>query len=122
MMSKLHVKTGDTVVLLTGDYKDKYEDEGKRKTGKVVAVSPKEGKVIVEGINMITKHIKPTRMGQPGSIVKAESPIYASKVQLVCPKCGKATRVGHGFEEKKNAAGEMKKIPVRICKKCGHNF
>ena len=54
-MSKLHVKTGDTVVLLTGDYKDKFEDKGKRKTGKVLEVSPKENKVIVEGINMITK-------------------------------------------------------------------
>ena len=63
-MSKLHVKTGDTVVLLTGDYKDKYEDGGKRKTGKVLEVSPKEGKVIVEGINMITKHMKPTRMAE----------------------------------------------------------
>lgn len=121
-MSKLHVKTGDTVVLLTGDYKDKYESKGKRKTGKVLEVSPKEGKVIVEGINMITKHVKPTRMGQSGSLIRAESPIYASKVQLVCPKCGKATRVGHGFEEKTNAAGVTKKLPVRICKKCGHNF
>lgn len=121
-MSKVHVKTGDTVVLLTGDYKDKYEGKGKRKTGKVLEVSPKEGKVIVEGINMITKHVKPTRMGQSGSIIKAESPIYACKVQLVCPKCGKPTRVGHGFEEKKNAAGETKKTPIRICKKCGHNF
>ena len=95
-MSKLHVKTGDTVVLLTGDYKDKYEEGGKRK--------------------------KPTRMGQSGGIIKAESPIYASKVQLVCPKCGKPTRVGHGFETKTNAAGKEKNIPVRICKKCGHNF
>ena len=111
-MSKLHVKTGDTVVLLTGDYKDKYEEGGKRKTGKV----------IVEGINMITKHMKPTRMGQSGGIIKAESPIYASKVQIVCPKCGKPTRVGHGFETKTNAAGKEKNIPVRICKKCGHNF
>ena len=110
-MSKLHVKTGDTVVLLTGDYKDKYEEGGKRKTGKVL-----------EGINMITKHMKPTRMGQSGGIIKAESPIYASKVQLVCPKCGKPTRVGHGFETKTNAAGKEKNIPVRICKKCGHNF
>lgn len=121
-MSKLHVKTGDTVVLLTGDYKDKFEGKGKRKTGKVLEVSPKEGKVIVEGVNMITKHMKPTRMGQSGSLIKAESPIYASKVQLVCPKCGKPTRVGHGFEEKTNAAGVTKKTPVRICKKCGHNF
>ena len=104
-MSKLHVKTGDTVVLLTGDYKDKFEDKGKRKTGKVLEVSP-----------------KPNRMGQSGSLIRAESPIYASKVQLVCPKCGKPTRVGHGFEVKTNAAGEEKKTPVRICKKCGHNF
>lgn len=121
-MSKLHVKTGDTVVLLTGDYKDKFEDKGKRKTGKVLEVSPKENKVIVEGINMISKHMKPNRMGQSGSLIRAESPIYASKVQLVCPKCGKPTRVGHGFEVKTNAAGEEKKTPVRICKKCGHNF
>lgn len=121
-MSKLNVKTGDTVILLTGDYSDKFEEKGKRKTGKVLEVSPKEGKVIVEGINMITKHMKPTRMGQAGSLVKAESPIYVSKVQLVCPKCDKPTRVGHGFEEKKNAAGVTKKTSVRICKKCGHNF
>ena len=116
-MSKVHVKTGDTVVLLTGDYKDKYEDGGKRKTGKVLEVSPKEGKVIVEGINMITKHMKPTRMGQSGGILKAESPIYASKVQLVCPKCGKPTRVGHVIE----ADGD-KKTKLRVCKKCGKSF
>ncbi len=116
-MSKVHVKTGDTVVLLTGDYKDKYEDGGKRKTGKVLEVSPKEGKVIVEGINMITKHMKPTRMGQQGGIVKAESPIYASKVQLVCPECGKPTRVGHMIE----MDGD-KKIKYRVCKKCGKSF
>ena len=123
-MNKLHVKTGDTVVLLTGDREDKYvKGESKtRKTGKVLEVSPSENKVIVEGINTITKHVKPTRMGQPGSIVKAEAPIYACKVQVVCPKCGKPTRVGHGFETKTNGAGVEKKLPIRICKKCGHNF
>lgn len=123
-MNKVHVKKGDTVVLRVGDYADKYakKDSKVRKTGKVLEVSPKEGKVIVEGINIITKHVKPTRMGQVGGIVKAESPIYACKVQLVCPKCGKPTRVGHGFETKKNANGEEKKLPIRICKKCGHNF
>ena len=112
-MSKLHVKTGDTVVLLTGDYKDKYEDGGKRKTGKVLEVSPKEGKVIVEGVNIITKHVKPTRMGQVGGIVKTEAPVYASKVQLVCPKCGAPTRVGHVVEDGKK---------LRVCKKCGKSF
>jgi hypothetical protein len=73
-MSKVHVKTGDTVVLLTG--KDEYlyndpKDKSKgRKTGKVVAVSPKEGKVIVEGFNVVTKHVKPTRMGQVGILLR----------------------------------------------------
>ena len=104
-MSKVHVKTGDTVVLLTG--KDEYlyndpKDKSKgRKTGKVVAVSPKEGKVIVEGFNVVTKHVKPTRMGQVGGIVETEGALYASKVQLVCPKCGKPTRIGHVIEDGK---------------------
>ncbi|MBR6130199.1 MAG: 50S ribosomal protein L24 [Bacteroidaceae bacterium] len=99
-MSNVHVKKGDTVRLLVGDPADKYTDIEKKtvKTGKVLEVSPKEGKVIVEGINMITKHVKPTRVGQQGGIVKAESPIYACKVQLICPKCGKPTRVGHTVE------------------------
>lgn len=114
-MSKVHVKTGDTVCLLVGDPADKYTNAEKKtiKTGKVLEVSPKEGKVIVEGINMITKHVKPTRMGQQGGIIKAESPIYASKVQLICPKCGKPTRVGHEMD------GDKK---VRVCKKCGAKF
>ncbi|MCQ2416853.1 MAG: 50S ribosomal protein L24 [Oscillospiraceae bacterium] len=118
-MSKVHVKKGDTVRLLVGDPADKYTDIEKKtiKTGKVLEVSPKEGKVIVEGINMITKHVKPTRVGQSGGIVKAESPIYACKVQLICPKCGKATRVGHVFEQKGD-----KKLKLRACKKCGATF
>ena len=118
-MSTVHVKKGDTVRLLVGDPVDKYTDIEKKtvKTGKVLEVSPKEGKVIVEGINMITKHVKPTRVGQQGGIVKAESPIYACKVQLICPKCGKPTRVGHTIEEKGD-----KKIKLRVCKKCGATF
>ena len=111
-MAKVHVKAGDTVVLLTG--KKEYKYDGKeRKTGKVVEVSPKEGKVIVEGFNYVTKHIKPNRMGQQGGIVKAEAPIYACKVQLVCPKCKQPTRVGHE-KDGKNV--------LRICKKCGEKF
>ncbi|MBP1564414.1 MAG: 50S ribosomal protein L24 [Oscillospiraceae bacterium] len=117
-MSKVHVKKGDTVVLLTGKYNDKFEGNNKRKTGKVLEVSPKEGKVIVEGINFVTKHVKPTRMGQVGGIVQAEAPIYACKVQLVCPKCGKPTRVGHTFENGKDDKQEK----LRVCKKCGASF
>ena len=113
-MSKLHIKTGDTVVLLTGDKKDR------NKTGKVLEVSPKEGKVIVEGINMVTKHVKPRQMGEPGGLIKAESALYADKVQLICPKCGAATRVGHVVEVDKNG----KKKKYRVCKKagCGAKF
>ena len=86
-MNKVHVKTGDTVVVLSG------KDKGKK--GKVMAVSPKEGKVIVEKVNIVSKHIKPRRMGEPGGIIKAEGAMYASKVQIICPRCKKPTRVGH---------------------------
>lgn len=106
-MNKVHVKKGDSVVLLTGKYEDKYDKNHKRKVAKVVEVSPKEGKVIVEGINMVSKHVKPRKMGDQGGIVKAEAPIYACKVQLVCPKCGKPTRVGHTVVDGKK---------LRVCK------
>ena len=81
-MSKIHVKTGDTVILLTGkdeyQYNDKDDKAKGRKTGKVVAVSPKEGKVIVEGFNVVTKHVKPTRMGQVGGIVTTEAALQGT--------------------------------------------
>ena len=107
-MSKLHIKTGDTVILLTGDKKDR------KKSGKVLEVSPEEGKVIVEGINKVKKHVKPRKAGDASGIIETESAIYACKVQLVCPKCGKATRVGTKFYE------DGKKD--RCCKKCGETF
>lgn len=90
-MSKVHVKTGDTVIVLSG------KDKGK--TGQVMAVSPKEGKVIVEKVNMVSKHVKPKKMGEQGGIIKAEGAMYASKVQIVCPRCKKPTRVAHKFYE-----------------------
>ena len=107
-MSKLHIKTGDTVVLLTGDKKDR------NKNGKVLEVSPKEGKVIVEGINMVKKHAKPRKAGDPSGIIETESAIYACKVQLVCPKCKQPTRVGYKVYE--DGSKE------RICKKCKETF
>jgi large subunit ribosomal protein L24 len=105
-MKSLHVKKGDTVVILSGD------DRGKK--GKVLEVSPKEGKVIVEGLNMVKKHVKPRKMGDQGGIVEAESAIYASKVQIVCPACKKATRVAHKVLEDGTK--------VRICKHCGEEL
>ena len=86
-MSKMFVKTGDTVMVLSG--------KSKGVKGEVIAVSPKENKVIVKNVNVATKHVKPRKMGEQGGLVKVESALYASKVQLVCPKCNKPTRVGH---------------------------
>ena len=107
-MNKVHVKKGDEVVVINGKYR------GAR--GKVMEVSPAEGKVIVEGVNIVTKHVKPRRMGEPGGLIKAESALYADKVQLICPKCGRPTRTG----SKINAKGQK----VRTCKKqdCGAEF
>ena len=107
-MSKVHVKTGDKVVVING------KDRGKQ--GKVLQVSPSEGKVIVEGVNIVSKHVKPRKMGEQGGIIEAEAALYACKVQLVCPKCGRPTRVGHVVNEK----GKK----VRVCKKadCGAKF
>ena len=96
MNKKLHVKTGDTVVILSG------KDKGKK--GKILEVSPKEQKVIVEGLNIVTKHVKPRQMGQQGGIVKCEAPLYASKVMAVCPHCGKPTRQSPEFASMQTAA------------------
>ena len=103
MNNKVHVKTGDTVVVISGS------EKGKK--GKVMAVSPKEGKVIIEKVNLVSKHVKPRRMGEQGGIVEAEGAMYASKVQIVCPACKKPTRIAHKILE--DGTKE------RICKKCG---
>lgn len=105
-VKKLHVRTGDTVVVISGD------EKGKK--GKVLAALPKAGKVVVEGIAMVTKHQKARGQGMPGGIIHKEAAIYASNVMLICGKCGKATRNAHMFLE------NGKK--VRMCKKCGAAF
>ncbi len=107
-MNKLHVKTGDNVMIITG------RDRGK--TGKVLQVSIDEKKVIVEGLNIVTKHVKPRRQGEAGGLVKAEAPLYSSKVMPVCPKCGKPTRVGHTVDK------DGKKLRVCKHKGCGGTF
>ena len=106
MNNKVHVKTGDTVVILSG------KEKGKK--GKIMAVSPTEGKVIVEGRNMVSKHVKPRKMGEQGGIIKAEGAIYACKVQVVCPRCGKPTRVAHKVYEDGTKG--------RVCTKCGESL
>ena len=101
-MEKLHIKTGDTVVVLSG--------ESKGVKGKVIAASPEEGKVIVEGANIVSKHVKARRQGEKSQILKTEGAIYACKVQLVCPKCNKGVRVHHNVVNGKK---------IRVCAKCG---
>ncbi len=98
----LQIKKGDTVKVLTG------KDKGK--TGVVLACDPKNGTLVVDGVNVVTKHVKPRSAQQTGGIVKENGKIDASNVQIVCPACGKATRIGAKTE------GEKK---VRVCKHCG---
>ena len=86
-MSKLQVKTGDTVIVISG------EDKGK--SGKIKQAFPKTGKVIVDGVAMVKKHQKPRGQAMPGGIIEKEAAIPACKVMLVCPTCKKATRVAH---------------------------
>ena len=102
-MNKMSIKKDDLVLVLSG------KDKGKQ--GKILEVMPKSGKVIVEKINVVSRHTKPRKQGEEGGILKKEAAIYACKVQKVCPKCGKATRPAH----KMLADGKK----VCVCKKCG---
>ena len=102
-MNTISIKKDDLVVVLSG------KDKGKQ--GKVLSVIPSESKVVGEGVNVATKHKKATSQTEQGGIVKKEAPIYACKVQRVCPKCNKPTRPAH----KLLADGKK----VRVCKKCG---
>ena len=99
----MNVKKNDTVIVLSG------KDKGKK--GKVETVLLKEGKVVVEKVNVVSRHTKPRKQGEQGGIIKKEAPIYTCKVQRVCPKCSKPTRPAH------KVLADGKK--VRICKKCG---
>ena len=98
----MNIKKGDTIVVLSG------KDKGKQ--GKVLGTVPGSSKVVVEGINMVTCHVKPRKQGETGGIVQREAAMYASKVQVVCPKCNKGTRIAHKIENGKKS---------RVCKHCG---
>ncbi len=104
-MSKVHVRRDDTVIVISGD------DKGV--IGKVVAVSPDEGKVIVQGANIVSKHQKPRRQGESGGILKVEAAMYASKVQIYCSKCEKGVRIQHKIVDGKK---------IRVCAKCGQEL
>ena len=99
---KVHVRKNDTVLVISG------KDKGK--TGEVLEVMPKDDKIIVKGVNIRKKHVKARKQGEESGIISVECAIPSSKVNVVCPKCGKATKVGYSIEKDEK---------VRICKKCG---
>jgi large subunit ribosomal protein L24 len=97
----MKIKKGDTVLIIKG------KDRGK--VGEVIKAIPKENRIVVKGLNLVKKHIKPKRMGEKGEIVEIPAPLYVSKVKLICPSCKKPTKVGYKFVD------DIKK---RYCKKC----
>ncbi|OUP09856.1 50S ribosomal protein L24 [Collinsella sp. An2] len=105
----MSIKKGDTVKILSG------KDRGKQ--GTVLRAYPAEGKIKVEGVQMVKKAVRPNQQNQQGGIVSQEAKIDASNAMLVCPKCGAATRVGH-----KQGELDGKRTKIRVCKKCGHEF
>ena len=110
----MFVKSKDQVVVISG------KDKGVK--GKVITAAPKTGKVVVEGVAMVTKHQKSRAQGQPGGIIKKEAFIDASNVMVICPKCDKATRVAHKAVEVTGKDGKVTTKNVRICKKCGEQL
>ncbi|MEI3355488.1 MAG: 50S ribosomal protein L24 [Clostridia bacterium] len=98
----MRIKKGDNVQVLSGN------DKGK--TGEVLEVMPKADKIVVKGVNIRKKHVKARRQGEESGIISVECAIPTSKVNVVCPKCGKATKVGYSVEKEEK---------VRVCKKCG---
>jgi len=94
-------KKGDNVLIIAG--------KDKSRTGKIIKAFPKESKILVEGINLKKKHVRPKREGEKGQIVEIPAVLDISNVKIICPKCGKATRIGYKIE---------KDIKNRICKAC----
>ncbi len=101
----MKIKKGDTIVIISG--------KNKGMKGKVLKAFPAEGKIVVEGANIRKKHVRPKRAGEKGQVVQTPAQIDASNVKIICPKCGKATRIGYRLANEKK---------YRICKKCDQEF
>ena len=105
----MKVKKGDTVLIISG------KDKGRK--AQVLKSLVKEEKVLVEGINLKKKHIKPKKEGEKGQVISVATPLHISNVKFLCPKCGKAARLGYKITgDPSNPSGQVKKF--RICKKC----
>jgi large subunit ribosomal protein L24 len=97
----MKIRRGDTVIVISG------KDKGKK--GKVLEVFPKIAKIVVEGVNLKKKHMRPRKAGEKGQIIQTPSPLHVSNVKIFCPRCNRGTRIGYRLEGKKK---------FRICKKC----
>ncbi len=98
----MKIRKNDQVLIISG------KDKGRK--GKVIEVFPKQGRIVIEGINLRKKHMKPKKSGEKGQIVETPAPLNVSDVKVICSKCGKAVRTGYKLKGKKK---------YRICKKCG---
>lgn len=107
-LAKMNIKRGDTVLILAG------KDKGKQ--GTVSRAFPQRSKVIVEGLNIVKKHVRPQGQTRQGGIIDKAMPIHVSNTMLICTECGKATRVGH---DRRPMGADQKVRVVRVCKKCG---
>jgi large subunit ribosomal protein L24 len=106
-LARMNIKKGDTVIILTG------KDRGKQ--GVVSRAMPQVNKVIVEGLNLVKKHVRPQNRTTQGGIIEKAMPIHVSNTMLICTECGRPTRVGH---ERRPMGADQKMRPVRVCKKC----
>jgi len=98
----MKIKKGDTILIISGKYRGKK--------GKILKAFPKQGRIMIEGINLVKKHQKPKKTGEKGQIIEIPAPIDVSNVKLICPKCTKATKVAYKIINDRK---------YRICKKCG---
>jgi len=107
-LAKMNIKKGDSVLIITG------KDKGKQ--GTVSRAMPQLNKVIVEGLNVVKKHVRPQGQTRQGGVIEKAMPIHVSNTMLICSECGEPTRVSH---ERRPMGADQKLRPVRVCKKCG---
>jgi large subunit ribosomal protein L24 len=106
-LAKMNIKKGDTVLIIAG------KDKGKR--GTVSRALPQAEKVIVEGLNIVKKHVRPQGQTRQGGVIEKAMPLHVSNTMLICTECGEPTRVGH---DRRPMGADQKMRPVRVCKKC----
>ena len=105
--AKMNIKKGDTVLIITG--------KNRGKQGTVSRALPQLNKVIVEGLNVVKKHVRPQGQTRQGGVIEKAMPIHVSNTMLICTECGEPTRVGH---DRRPMGADQKMRPVRVCKKC----